>query len=66
MSFKDWQRVVRHKKYVRHYLRDLRWDLINACLSADKLGWNDQTITTIQNQTKLIRKYERRRRLLNL
>jgi len=66
MDLKSWKRASRHKLFVRNYLRDLRWDLINACLLADKFGWNNQTISTIQNQTKLIRKYERRRRLLNL
>ena len=66
MTFNDWKRVSRHKRYVRNYLNDLRWDLINTCLLADKVGWTKEAISSIQNQTKLIKKYERRVRLLRM
>jgi hypothetical protein len=66
MTFNNWKRVLKHKRYVNNYLRDLRWELINTCLLADKMGWTMELTVSIQNQTKLIRKYERRRRLLSL
>ena len=66
MTFKDWKRGMRHKRYVISYLNDLRWDLINACLHADKYGWTGENLHTIMNYTKLIKKYERRRKWLRL
>lgn len=56
-------RVRRHKMYLDRYVSDLRWDIINVCLKnngdIDKRA--NQKITA---STKLIKKYERRLRLL--
>jgi len=52
-------RVTKHKVYVNRYLTDLRWTMINNCLSS--VEENKDKITA---SAKLIKKYERRLRLL--
>jgi hypothetical protein len=52
-------RVTKHKIYVSRYLADLRWTMINNCLSS--LEDNQDKITA---SAQLIKKYERRLRLL--
>jgi len=52
-------RVTKHKVYVNRYLTDLRWTMINNCLSS--VEDNKKKITA---SAKLIKKYERRLRLL--
>ena len=52
-------RVTKHKVYVNRYLTDLRWNIINDCLSS--VDANKKKITA---SAKLIKKYERRLKLL--
>ena len=52
-------RVTKHKVYVNRYLTDLRCDMINNCLSSVETN-KDKIIVS----AKLIKKYERRLRLL--
>ena len=52
-------RVTKHKVYVNRYLTDLRWNIINDCLCS--VDANKKKITA---SAKLIKKYERRLKLL--
>lgn len=56
-------RVIKHKMYVDRYITDLRWDIINVCLKNNG-DINSEVNKKITASTKLIKKYERRLRLL--
>ena len=57
-------RKRRHMAYVRRYIIELQWDSLNTMLVASKTQWNDEIVRALDNNAKLIRKYERRRRWL--
>lgn len=57
-------RKRRHMAYVRRYIIELQWDSLNTILVASKTQWNDDIVRALDNNAKLIRKYERRRRWL--
>ena len=57
-------RKRRHMTYVRRYIVELQWDSLNTMLVASKTQWNDDIVRALDNNDKLIRKYERRRRWL--
>ena len=57
-------RKQRHIQYVRRYISQLHWDSINVILVASATQWNDDVVSLLDNNAKLIRKYERRRRWL--
>ena len=62
------RRLIRkrmHKTYVRRYIVELQWDSLNTMLVASATQWNDDVIALLDNNAKLIRKYERRRRWIN-
>ena len=62
------KRLIRkrmHKAYVRRYIIELQWDSLNTMLVASATQWNDDVIALLDNNAKLIRKYERRRRWIN-
>jgi len=40
----------------------LRWDSLNALITASRTEWNESVIRLLDNNAHLIRKYERRRR----
>lgn len=50
--------------YISRYISDLRWDVINTVVSSSATGFNKGTDEHLESLGKLIRKYERRRRLL--
>ena len=52
-------RVTKHKMYVNNYITDLRWTIVNDCLSS-----LEENKDKINASARLIRKYERRLRLL--
>jgi len=56
-------RVRKHKMYVDKYIAELRWDIINVCLNNNG-DINKRANKKITASTKLIKKYERRLRLL--
>jgi len=59
-------RVLKHKRYVGTYLFNIKMNTINISIAASrKGGLTDDCISRIQNNAFLIRKYERRRKLLN-
>lgn len=53
-----------HKAFVRRYIVDLQWDSLNTMLVASATQWNDDIVNLLDNNAKLIRKYERRNRWL--
>ena len=62
------KRLIRkrmHKAYVRRYIVELQWDSLNTMLVASATQWNDDVIALLDNNARLIRKYERRRRWIN-
>lgn len=61
---KNFFRKQRHKRYVERYLSDLRWDCINTVVSASATGFHNGTDQHLDAIGCLIRKYERRIRLL--
>ena len=59
-------RVRRHKNYVSDYIENLRFETINVILTASKKGGlSDSCADKINSNAKLIRKYERRKEILN-
>ena len=63
-KIKNWLRKRRHIHYTSIYIRDLRWEIINTVTSSAHTGFNEGTDEHLQNLGRLIRKYERRKRLL--
>ena len=62
------RRLIRkrmHKAFVRRYIIELQWDSLNTMLVASATQWNEDVIALLDNNAKLIRKYERRRRWIN-
>lgn len=57
-------RKRRHMAYVRRYIIELQWDSLNTMLVASKTQWNDDIVRALDNNARLIRKYERRKRWL--
>ena len=57
-------RKRRHMTYVRRYIVELQWDSLNTMLVASKTQWNDDIVRALDNNARLIRKYERRKRWL--
>ncbi len=53
-----------HKAYVRKYIVELQWDSLNTMLVASATQWNEDIVNLLDNNAKLIRKYERRNRWL--
>jgi len=57
-------RKRRHMAYVRRYIVELQWDSLNTMLVASKTQWNDDIVKSLDNNARLIRKYQRRKRWL--
>ena len=57
-------RKRRHIAFVRRYIIELQWDSLNIMLVASKTQWNDDILKSLDNNARLIRKYERRARWL--
>ena len=57
-------RKRRHIAFVRRYIIELQWDSLNIMLVASKTQWNDDIVKSLDNNARLIRKYERRARWL--
>lgn len=57
-------RKYKHLQYVDHYLASLRWRVINQAVNVSKHGESHNTLSELKCCGDLIRKYERRRKLL--
>lgn len=51
--------------YVRRYIVELRWEIINTTIVASNTQWNDDVVRFLDNRGRLVRKYERRKRWLS-
>jgi hypothetical protein len=67
MTISDLIRTVRrkraHKRFVDSYINTLRWDIVNTSIESTK-GDTPKWDLKVQCCAQLIRKYERRRKLL--
>lgn len=55
----------KHKAAISDYVSKLHWDTINTVLDAQKAGkWTKKTEVHLNNNAKLIKKYQRRLSLL--
>lgn len=50
--------------FVDRYITELQWDSLNTMLVASNTQWNDDVVRALDNNAKLIRKYQRRKRWL--
>ncbi len=59
-------RVYRHMREIRKFLEMLHLDSINLTIQASRFGWDAELQKSITNNALLIRKYERRLRLIRM
>ena len=59
-------RVYKHKRQIRKFLDALIVDNVNLSIQASRFGWTIELQNTITNNALLIRKYERRLRLIKM
>jgi len=59
-------RVYKHIREIRKFLEILHLDSINLTIQASRFGWTDELQKSITNNALLIRKYERRLRLIRM
>jgi hypothetical protein len=59
-------RVYRHKREIQKFLEALIVDNVNLSIQASRFGWTTDLQNTITNNALLIRKYERRLRLIRM
>jgi beta-N-acetylglucosaminidase len=57
-------RKRRHIRYLQDTIRDMHWEIINTTMQSTNVGWTEQTTEYMVNTARLIRKYERRLKLL--
>lgn len=61
------KKIVRKRKHISYLqtnIRELHWEIINSSLQSTNVGWTDETTEYVVNCARLIRKYERRLKLL--
>jgi hypothetical protein len=61
--------ILRKRKHIRElqkYLEMLMIDNVNLSIQASRFGWSTELQDTITNNALLIRKYQRRLRLIKL
>ena len=61
--------MMRKKKHIREiqkYLEMLMIDQVNITLHASRFGWNEDIQNQLTNSALLIRKYQRRLRLIKM
>ena len=59
-------RVYKHKRQIQKFLDALVIDNVNLSIQASRFGWTVELQNTITNNALLIRKYERRLRLIKM
>ena len=59
-------RKYKHIRQVDKYLTMLMMDNVNLSLQASRFGWTTELQDTITNNALLIRKYQRRLRLIRM
>jgi len=61
--------MIRKRKHVREiqkYLEMLMIDQVNLTIQASRFGWTDEIQNQLTNSALLIRKYQRRLRLIKM
>jgi len=61
--------MIRKRKHIKRteaYLDTLMLDQVNLTLHASRFGWTDEVQHQLTNTAMLIRKYERRLRLIKM
>lgn len=61
-----WIRKRRHMREVQKYLDMLMLDQVNLSIYASRFGWTEDLQHQLVNSALLIRKYQRRLRLLKM
>lgn len=59
-------RIWRHTRELNKFLQMLHLDSINLTIQASRFGWDEELQNSITNNALLIRKYERRLRLIRM
>jgi hypothetical protein len=59
-------RVYKHKRRIQSFVNTLLVDNLNLCIQVSRSGWDSDIQSTIINNALLIRKYERRLRLIRM
>lgn len=59
-------RKRKHIRQVEKYLTMLMLDQVNLTIQASRFGWNDEIQKQLINTALLIRKYQRRLRLIRM
>ena len=59
-------RIFKHIASIKSFLSSLQIDNINLTIRASREGWDEQLQKSIVNNALLIRKYERRLKLLKM
>lgn len=59
-------RKKKHIREVQKYLDMLMLDQVNLTIQASRFGWNEEIQNQVTNTALLIRKYERRLRLIRM
>jgi hypothetical protein len=59
-------RIWKHTRELNKFLQMLQLDSINLTIQASRFGWNEELQKSIVNNALLIRKYERRLRLIRM
>lgn len=57
-------RKRRHIRYVESYLSDVRWEIVNIVISSASHGMMKEESARLESLGSLLKKYERRKRLL--
>lgn len=60
---KYWRKQM-HIRYTKRFVSDIHWEIINTVVSSSATGFHNGTDKHLDNLGSLIRKYERRLRLL--
>lgn len=63
-TFRKILRKQKHINYISNVIIDLHIEMVNTCLIAESVGWTDETSNRICVLARLIKKYERRKRLI--
>jgi len=59
-------RKIKHVREVQKYLDMLVIDNVNLSIQASRFGWTDDIQNQLTNSALLIRKYQRRMRLIKM
>jgi hypothetical protein len=62
----DMTRKAKHIREIQKYLEMLMIDQVNITLHASRFGWSDDIQNQLTNSALLIRKYQRRLRLIKM